>query len=119
LKVQRGTIIQLVVGDTPVGVATGEVPKPGTPIPGKVVAVLSIRIALDIVANSFLRPASSPVALEVVPRKPVLRAFPGVGKIIVRHSWRVQRYLEAVSEPGLSPSLALLVPIGSGARVRL
>src|SRR5262245_55070598 len=53
LKVHRGTIIQLVPGDTPVGV--GEVPYPGTPMPGNAVPVRSIIKALDINRTPFSR----------------------------------------------------------------
>jgi hypothetical protein len=47
LKVQRGTIIQLVVVGTPVGAPTGGVPKVGTGMPGIPMPVRSIIIALD------------------------------------------------------------------------
>src|SRR5262245_2883589 len=46
LMVHRGTIIQFIPAETPVGV--GLVPYPGTPMPGNAVPVRSIIIALDI-----------------------------------------------------------------------
>lgn len=60
LSVQRGTIIML-VGVMP-GEGIGVVPRPGIPIPGSPVPVRSIKIVLDIVQNSFRRPASLPVS---------------------------------------------------------
>ena len=54
LKVQRGTIIQLVTAGTPVGVAMVGVPMPGTPIPGTPTPVRSIIIVLDMQAAPFL-----------------------------------------------------------------
>lgn len=61
LSVQRGTIIML-VGVMPVEGIIGVVPRPGIPSPGSPVAVRSIMIVLDIVQNSFRRPASVPVS---------------------------------------------------------
>jgi hypothetical protein len=48
--VPRGTTIQFVPVGTPVGVVTGEAPRPGTPIPGTPIPVRSSIIALDMKA---------------------------------------------------------------------
>src|SRR5262249_50039070 len=57
LYVQRGTIIQLVPIDTPVGAVAPGAASPGIPIPGTPTPVRSIIIVLDMKPNSFLGPA--------------------------------------------------------------
>jgi hypothetical protein len=54
LRVQRGTIIQLVPVGVAVGAPIGGAPMPGTPMAGIPIAVRSIIIALDILRPPFL-----------------------------------------------------------------
>jgi len=77
LMVHRGTIIQFIPAETPVGV--GLVPYPGTPMPGNAVPVRSIIIALDI--NELLSFRRLCRFLRCVPEA---RAsdFPRLGQII-------------------------------------
>jgi hypothetical protein len=52
-NVQRGTMVQLVPTDMPVGAPTGDVPNPETPSPGNPVPVRSIIMVLDIDRTPF------------------------------------------------------------------
>lgn len=78
LRVQRGTIIMF-VGVMPVE-ADGVVPSPGMPMLGSDVPVRSIMIVLDIMQNSFPRPASLPVP-DVTPGSPAMGLSPGWGRL--------------------------------------
>src|SRR5262245_59171975 len=92
LKVHRGTINQLTPTGTPVGAPTvGEV-TPGTPMPGMVIPVRSITIALDMNRTPFRAGVVTGPALSCATGSPSI-GLSRVGRIINGRGGKMQRFL--------------------------